>query len=73
MREDVGRRRVAHHKATTRLVGFTALLAVGVGGVVLLALQHAWMAAAAFSLVVVPVLIIALAGRARRDRNQAYR
>ena len=61
---------VAHHKATVRLVGLTALFAVGVAGMTLFALQHAWITAAAFAVVVVPIVIIGLAAGARRGRRR---
>jgi hypothetical protein len=63
----------ADHKATVRLVGLTALLAVGVAGMTLLALQHAWFAAAAFALIVVPLSIIGLAVGTRETRRRASR
>src|SRR5262245_7224069 len=68
--EDEQRRQLAHHKARMRLVGFTALLAVGVAGILLFALQHAWITAAIFAVLVVPMLIIALAAHTRQIRKK---
>jgi hypothetical protein len=70
---DVARREAAHHKARIQLVGLTALLTVGVAGTVLFALQHAWITAAAFAVIVVPILIIVLAVRTHRIRSTASR
>jgi drug/metabolite transporter (DMT)-like permease len=67
---DGQRRELAHHKARIRLVGLTALLAVGVAGMVLFALQHSWITAAVFAVIVVPILIAVLAARTRQHRER---
>jgi hypothetical protein len=64
---------VAHHKATVRLVGLTALLAVGLAGMTLLALQHAWLLAAAFAVIVLPLSILGLAAATRETRHRFSR
>lgn len=51
----------------------TAVLAVAVSGMVLFALQHSWITAAAFAVIVVPILIIALAARTREERRKELR
>ncbi|NVB82556.1 MAG: hypothetical protein HOV81_29520 [Kofleriaceae bacterium] len=51
----------------------TALLSVGVAAIVLFALQHAWITAVAFAVIVVPILILVLANATRRHRRQALR